>query len=279
MRKTLLLPIMAAALALTSCSKQFYQVYTTEAPELVEKDNALIYENKDCIVKYNLWAEDGTLGYTVYNKTEQNLFIILPQSFFIKNGTAYDYFENKEYRRTVSLSTSSEGPASSFIYGTMLHLGSYYDGAILAIQNKKNTRGTVYTLVEKERETVCIPPHSQKSFSKFSLWDRLIRNCDKEQAYPKRKSTPIKYTELSSPLVFSNRMAYAFNEKGDGLNYIVNKFWVSELINYSKKEACETVIYKECEKDMATKRSIFKIYSPRKFYNSYVEVNKNLNSF
>ena len=81
MRK-LLLAAIAASLMLSSCGKVFYQVYTVEAPGSIEKENALVYENEDCKVMYNLWSEDGYIGFIFKNKTDKDLFVILPQTFF-----------------------------------------------------------------------------------------------------------------------------------------------------------------------------------------------------
>lgn len=61
--KRIYLVALAATLTLSSCNTVFYQVYNTEAPGMIEKDNSLVYENEDCKLMYNLWAEDGSLWF------------------------------------------------------------------------------------------------------------------------------------------------------------------------------------------------------------------------
>lgn len=78
MRK-LLLAAIAVSLCCHHAGKVFYQVYTVEAPGSVEKENALVYENEDCKVMYNLWSEDGYIGFIFKNKTDKDLFVIYPK--------------------------------------------------------------------------------------------------------------------------------------------------------------------------------------------------------
>lgn len=256
MRK-LLLAAIGATLMLSSCSKTFYQVYKTEAPGLVESNNTLIYENEDCKVVYNLWAEDGNSGFIFHNKTEKDLYLILPQTFFIKNGVAFDYFKNREYQSSQSMA------ASANISGVANVWGAWYDAS------KGSAKNTSYTVVHKESPTICIPPNASKRISEYIILGKLIRNCEKHQAYPKIKSIPIEFTKEDSPLNFKNRITYSFNNCGKESKSIENEFWISELINYSEKEAGSLKIERECDNDPGVEVYKFKVSAPNKFYNSY----------
>ena len=99
--KRIYLVALAATLTLSSCNTVFYQVYNTEAPGMIEKDNSLVYENEDCKLMYNLWAEDGSLGFIMHNKTDRDLFVVLPQTFFIKNGIAFIKLESIVIQKAV----------------------------------------------------------------------------------------------------------------------------------------------------------------------------------
>lgn len=46
-------------------------------------------------------------GFIMHNKTDRDLFVVLPQTFFIKNGIAFDYYKAREYRNTESGMVSS----------------------------------------------------------------------------------------------------------------------------------------------------------------------------
>lgn len=261
--KSLFLAAFVAALSLSSCSSAFYQVYNTEAPGMIEKENSLVYENDDCKLMYNLWAENGNSGFVVHNKTKNDLFIILPQTFFIKNGVAFDYYKNREFRNTESSLTSSR---SSFS-GIANPWGAWYTTKPSNVVS--NSKGISATVVRKENPIVCIPANSSKLICEYSISSNLIRNCEKKQAYPKRKSVPITFTKEDTPLIFKNRIAYSFDKNGNDLKFIENEFWVSELTNYSKKSAGANEKMKDCDYDVPVSQYVFKIASPNKFYNSY----------
>lgn len=239
--------ILSALIILSSCTKSFYQIYTTEAPSLEQKGNVLTYENDDCQVNYNLWAENGNPCFTIYNKTNKDLFIVLSQSFFIKNSVAYDYFQNREFEKANSLSL------------TMSKTG---------LSSLNSSSGVIF----KEMPIVCIPPKSFKTFGEYSILKSPIRNCDKRQAYPQKISIPIQFTKDDSPINFKNRIAYSFDKDGININNIENEFWISEITNYSKKMAGKEMMIKECEEDPDiefNKKYVFNIFAPNKFYNFY----------
>lgn len=267
--KKLLFAAIAASLLLSSCGKVFYQVYDIEAPGSVEKENALVYENEDCKVMYNLWSEDGNIGFIFKNKTDKDIFVILPQTFFIKNGMAFDYYKNREYRKTESVMVSS-GVSLGVAVSSKYNLWRDWYGvpsSLNASESKQRAAST--TIVRKENPIVCIPPHSSKEISEYSITGQLIRDCNKKQAYPRKKSIPVTYSKDDSPLIFKNRIAYTFDNSGKDLKYVENEFWISELINYAKKEAISKKKYQECESDIEIDTYVFKMASPHKFYNSY----------
>jgi hypothetical protein len=96
---TLLLTAVVS-IGLSSCNKLYYQVYDVNSEKMVQKDNSLIYENNDIKLMYNLWGENGSVGFIIQNKTNNDLFIDLTQTFFILNGKANDYFKNREFTKT-----------------------------------------------------------------------------------------------------------------------------------------------------------------------------------
>lgn len=122
--KNLFFAAIAALLLLSSCSKVFYQVYNTEAPGMVEQGSSLVYENEDCKIMYNLWSEDGNAGFMMHNKTDEDLFLHLSQTFFIRNGEAFDYFKNREYSNTETVGVSSGVAVGGAAYG-LANIGDY----------------------------------------------------------------------------------------------------------------------------------------------------------
>lgn len=253
--------ILSMCIILASCSKTYYQVYTVSTSNLEHKEKTLVYENSDCLINYNLWAERGNPGFTIQNKTDKDIFIILPQSFFIKNGIAYDYYKNREFKDSRSLNVSTES-----MYGMFWKYGT----TATAKSSEKTLSSTVSY---HEMPVICIPPHSFKIISEYSIIGKYIRSCNDYQENPKKASTPIQFTKEESPICFKNRITYSFDKDGCKTNYIENEFWISEIINYSKKTAGKEMTIKECDGDSdnnANKVFVFSISAPNKFYNSYV---------
>lgn len=253
--------VLSMVIILASCSKTYYQVYTVSTSNLEQNKKTLEYENNDCLINYNLWAEQGNPGFTIQNKTDKDIFIILPQSFFIKNGIAYDYYKNREFKESRTLNVSTES-----MHGMFWNYG--------ATATAKSSEKTLSSAVSyHEMPVICIPPHSVKGISEYSIIGKYIRSCNDYQEKPKKASTPIQFTEEESPICFKNRITYSFDKNGCKTNYIENEFWVSEIINYSKKTAGKEMMIKECDSDPennANKIFVFNISAPNKFYNSYI---------
>lgn len=279
--KKLLLVAFVALFILSSCSKTFYQVYTVETPGL-SKDNAvLVYENEDCKVLYNLWQENGNIGFMISNKMEKDLFLILPQTFFIKNGIAYDYFLNREMTMSntnsvsigKSLSESLNGlvGVSKSLYGYDLktqYPASVLASASIAASSTTENRVTKSTqfgkeVTMREKAIICIPPKSYKMITEYLILEKPFISCE----YPKKRSYPNKFTKESSPLTFLNRIAYSLDKEGKNLKYIENEFWLSELINYTKKDFLRRKRVNECGEPTRQVTYEFNFYAPDKFYN------------
>ncbi|WP_444145132.1 hypothetical protein, partial [Barnesiella intestinihominis] len=140
-------------LTITSCTEYllYYQTYTVES-ELEQNEGSLKYENEDCALYYNLWAEYGNPGFVMENKTDSDLFVLMDRSFYIHNGVAYDYYANREitesYTSTYEESISIDGKA---IY-------PYYSFFNPIDATKKVGYGTnhVSSITVKEQPVICI---------------------------------------------------------------------------------------------------------------------------
>ena len=96
-----MLAIMVALLSfgLTSCKTIGYQVYEVKSPDLIQKNNSMVYENDECRVSYNLWERDGSVAFIFENKSDKDIFIDMSQTFFIKNGAAFDYYNGRLFEK------------------------------------------------------------------------------------------------------------------------------------------------------------------------------------
>ena len=97
--------VMLLAALLSSCASTYYQVYETRplpGTQVERGDGVLVYEDENCRVLYDFWTDGGNAGFAIYNKTGENLYVDKSESFFVKNGTAKNYYEGKSYARTVN---------------------------------------------------------------------------------------------------------------------------------------------------------------------------------
>lgn len=94
---------------LTSCvTTSYFQVYkATPSDKLVIKDNLIVYEDENCMISYNLWAEGGRIGFQFFNKTDKNIYLNMKESFFIVNGFSYNYYKNRVFTNSTSSGATS----------------------------------------------------------------------------------------------------------------------------------------------------------------------------
>jgi len=111
--------------------------------DMTVKDDALIFENEDCRISYNLWDEGGNIGFVLYNKTSYNIHVKLDECFFILNGFAFNYFQNRVFTKSNSLTLS-----------TSMKLDKSFLGSSVSYNEEKD---------------ICIPPLASKIVSEFSI--------------------------------------------------------------------------------------------------------------
>lgn len=230
----------AIVLLLSSCYSTFYQVYSTDAPNMGREGNALVHENSDLCAAYNFWSEGGNGSFAVYNKTDSDLFVVLPRSFLVRNGTPLDYFNGLKWERgsarITSESRSSEVSAYATVFGTLYGYGLYgYDGAISGAASYgmdiSVSNADWSSVSMEEKPIICIPPRSMRVFNGYVFMDGLVDVSDRSQAYPEDRSTPVLYDYGDTPLRLVNRIAYSFDSDGSQVRHMENVFWISEIYN------------------------------------------------
>ena len=99
---------------LNSCQSVYYQVYSTKTTnDIVMKDNTLVFEDDNCKVTYDLWANGGNFSFKFFNKTNDNIYIHMDESFYVKNGMANNFFNNRIYSKSSSSSYSNSNTISA----------------------------------------------------------------------------------------------------------------------------------------------------------------------
>lgn len=267
MKKTKIFFIALIAVMFTSCSsKTYFQVYKTAASEkLVAKENQLVYEDDNCKVVYNLWSNGGNIGFQFFNKTDKNIYLNLEESFFVLNGVSYNYYKNRYYTKS-----SSSGLTTTV--GAGLIGQNYSDftqgNSILTTNTLGAMSAAAYSVAYTEEKQVCIPPKTSKLISEYAINTSLFRDCELFK-YPNAKQIKAKvFSKEQSPLVFSNRIAYAVGQT-DNLIKLENEFYVTEISNYPEKEVLEYRFDEFCGQKSLTKKAYFLNAAADKFYIKY----------
>lgn len=247
--------LIAVSSLVTSCFPGiYYQVQHVASPDaqLDQRKSSLVYEDADCVVMYNLWSEGGDPGFTFYNRTNENIYLDLSKTQFIKNSQAFDYFQNRtvtthEKKKVVIAKTDDEKQDDKI-------------NAVIDILGGRTPRSTAkekvyyvnYEVATKDAAIVCIPPHSFKMFNVYSIIDEPVDAID---IYPSNNSFPRKkFDEANSPVTFLNRMTYTVGKGNEKI--ISTRFYVSEIM--STRDA----------------NSIWGLKSPENFYISYPKITK-----
>lgn len=209
--KYVLFGALALCACLSSCRSissiyRYVQVYTVEpianATTAQKTDEGLVYENEDCIVSYHFWGEGGDAGFVFYNKTDKVIHIDLSQTFFVKNGVAYDYYIPTIITKSTSASTGS-----------------------ISLSGSSETIATIYQPI------LSIPPKTTRIVSLYNIREKPFDDCDLN-AYPKQ-SERLTYVLENSPLTFANYITYSIGDSGN-TQLIENQFYISEVANYAE---------------------------------------------
>jgi len=112
----------AICLALISCETTYqsttyqvttyYQIYQIKpiSEDIKVYENTMVYEDDNCTIMYDFWGEYGNIGFTIYNKNSEELYLHLDKCFYINNGAAYDYYKYNDMmveRKTICVPSKS----------------------------------------------------------------------------------------------------------------------------------------------------------------------------
>ena len=264
---------LSAILSMASCKSYYYQVYNVSSDNVKQQDNSLVYENEDCKVLYNLWSNNGKLKFAIVNKTDKDIFVNMGQSFYVVNGRAVDYYQERSYTQQdfylasyTNTTATAYSKGSGFSWGNDIYMENA--SAVAGVNTSKLARTSSKSVTVKEQEVVCVPAKCYKVFGYYEVNPEWKKTCVKENDFPKNIYQVGTYTKANSPVSFKNRIAYGFTKSDVADKHIDNDFWISSITNYSQKAASEKVKEKgECYGVKSSSESrLFKIGGPDKFY-------------
>ncbi len=257
---------------MASCSStSYYQVYKTTASEKINvKDNALVYEDQNCVISYNFWENEGNIGFRFFNKTDKNIYLNLEESFFVLNGVSNNYYKSRIFTNSQSTGfvVSKGATASKSVSGN--NFLDLFQTTLLSANSSAGKTGSSGTSVSyNEEKIVCIPPQTAKIISEYNINEYLFRDCDLF-LYPTKKQLKSKsFTKSSSPIIFSNIISYNLAQS-DTQNKIQNEFFVSEITNLPESEMYSSRYDEYCGKKSSFKSKYFAEQSPNNFYIRYI---------
>ena len=263
-----LLYAISTVLLMTSCASSFYQVYNVKLiEESITNSDELFFEDENCKISYDLWANGGNIAFNFYNKTDNNINVKLNESNFILNGFAYDYFKNRTFTTSESKSASTSNTSTGSVDVTGINVyNNIQTNQVKSSSSASLSSSLGYAVSIKEDSLICIPPKTSKRISEYSIINGLIRDCDLFK-YPKTKEIKTKfYSTEKSPAIFSNRITYEIN--GDS-KLVENKFFVSEITNYPETEFFELKYDEYCGQKSSNKTKHYKFYDINRFYIKY----------
>jgi len=286
---------------LTSCAPIIhYQVLKVNYDKLLPEKDALLFENEQCKVIYNFWEENGNIGFVFYNKSEKTIYIDKSECFFILNGIANDYFQNRTYTKSSSVGVSAgKGSANTQSSGSQSGSSISYAKSETNLRNaistgilSTSTAGANISYSENlnyaesnivsqgisfskgfsvsysEMPVIIVPPKSFKIISEYKILSYRFKGCDLID-YPSRDIKSLSFNKENSPYVFSNRICYKVDSLEAKPIYIINDFFVSEVSNMPSDK-----FYYEDYETICGERSYWKVKfrkfaSPDSFYIEY----------
>ncbi|RZJ68340.1 MAG: hypothetical protein EOO50_02660 [Flavobacterium sp.] len=245
MKKITFIAIIAS---LTSCSTSYFQIYKTQPVNASTGVAGNVYENAECRITYDFWAEGGDAGFTVFNKTSEPLTINMDRSFYIVNGKAYDYYQARTF-------TTSQ-TESKTVYAT----GYFYRVNLSQAAASSSGHSTSF----EERPEITIPPKSSKSFSEYIINPFYFNHCNLAKYPTRRKIKRLNFSVSDSPFVFSNNITYTVGGKTNTLSH---EFYVSELTNLPQSEEIKDVREQNCDSKRTVRKHVNA--SPENFFIRY----------
>ncbi len=229
------------ALAMTSCKSTCYQVYNVVAPEATSAESKIEYVYDDITVSYNFWSNGGEPGFTITNNSDKVVNVDLTKSFFILNGTSYDYYIDRE-----STSVVTGGVAAAY-WGLL----------------KSASAGMSQTI--RSKKVVSIPPKTSRFISEYNITSKAYDACE----LGAMEFGELEFTSDNSPVKFGNVITYA--KDGGAERTITHSFYVKSIHNIDGKDERQSRKEWDC-RGRKHKVEFLKDESPSTFYLRYERV-------
>ena len=292
--------IAVVLLTMSSCSPKIFpyrQIGTLSSDNVQLSDNGNFeYSKSGVTISYNFWSEGGKVSFVVTNNTDKDVYLLKDDCYFVQNGWAYDYYQNRTYVKSSAASSSvaqTAGASESanaqlsgqlnpyaklFMHNSLTPSVNYSNAAIgygvsrMAANTLSRSLQAGFSVETPEQKMVCIPAHSSKHFSDFNISGTPYRQCGFARDAQTKEGEKISFTSATaSPQRIENRLVFKINEE---VVPVVNTFYVSQYLNIQDGDGYAYIA--EFEKDCNGKNKgiypnvrIYKHAATNCFYTTY----------
>ena len=248
--------IAVVLLTMSSCSPKIFpycQIGTLSSDNVKLSDNGNFeYSKSGVTISYNFWSEGGNVSFVVTNNTDKDVYLLKEDCYFVQNGWAYDYYQNRTYVKSSASSSSVAQTAGASVNANAQLSGQLsgfakfmlnsptssvnYSNAAVGYGASQMAAGTFsrssqsgFAVETPEQKMVCIPAHTSKHFSDFNISGIPYRQCGFARDAKTKEGEKISFTSAStSPQCIENRLVFKIN--GEAIP-VVNTFYVSQYLN------------------------------------------------
>lgn len=248
--------VLSVLFTLNSCisPQPYYQEFKVNSIEGRENSDGIFFEDANCQVKYDFWSDGGNAGFEIFNKTETDIVLDLTNSFFVKNGFAYPYYQNRIFSSSSRSTVESTFGVSNFIYRTAI-----------SSQTKSEISSTSGTEFIESTEVI-IPKKTTVSIVEFSIEVERYKNCDLKKYPAADEIQPMQFNTSDSPIVFKNIIVY---KTGANQNKIEQNFFISEIKNSPEKGFMIKETKDRCGRKYSKSKLVFRNADANRFYLKY----------
>lgn len=243
-----------------SCTttKSYFQICKLLGDLPVSSSGTYEYSDSICSVNYNFWSNGGDVCFIIHNNTDDVLYIDLTKSFFVKNGIAYDYFQNRSLSSSFAITSSESSSVAGEVLGYWYNNLEKEPGSAEISRGKTIGAQSSYSVKYQEKPVISIPPRSSKVFLEYSIMKNHYINCDLSESPSKEKSVAISFSPQNTPVNFTNFICYRLGESTTD-KYIENTFFIATIVNLHPETVTQEMQYG----------------TPSKFYIEYIPSKQN----
>ena len=281
--------ILLLTLLISSCApKTFYQLVELSSNNIKEGES----ENEDIKINIDFWENGGTTQFSIFNKSLKTIYIKYDECQVIKNGMAYDLYDNSEYSSNRGIITSKTNArkqqkgasiSKSNIYGsssfnTVLGAAaSIYSASISASASNFNsvttTMSNTKSVSSTDMKTFVLQPQSYRIIDGVYLQSSRFYDCNVLASVSNKQSNienGMSFPKEASPFNLRIIITYSYDDSfTDKKTYELDAY-VSRFSNWNMSEFVKQEKYKKCEDDIYFKyRDVTDTYSPMRYYIRY----------